>query len=492
MRPSQTAIENSIKILFLSAEAAPLVKVGGLGDVAGSLPNAIRELKYHSDPPEKIDIRVAIPYYPSIKDTNLPVLLIGSKHLQQGSVNFHAEFYETVTTHSKLYLVDFPALKTSPRIYGEDPEMELEKFIQFNFSCLYLPSILDWNVDILHSNDWHTALVNHILRNATKNFQGFGDTKLILGIHNLPYMGPESVRLLKKYAIPHTTISDLPDWGTRQPLPMGLAASDAIVTVSPTYAKEILTSEFGCGLEKFLVNRKDRVFGILNGLDINYWNPQSDPDIPVHFSQEDLDLRSRIKSQIQENFKLVRDDSIPLLVVISRMDWQKGIDLLFEGFHKTRNWDFQLILLGTGNPELEKASLELQKVFPDNVRSILQFDLSLSKRLYAGGDMILLPSRYEPCGLAQLIAMRYGCIPVARRTGGLADTIIDSGRPKQQTGFLFEKASAASFLSALDRALESFQNKNRWRTIQKNAMNQDFSWTISAQRYLELYKSLLT
>jgi starch synthase len=253
-----------------------------------------------------------------------------------------------------------------------------------------------------------------------------------------------------------------------------------------------MTPEFGCGLENILAARKDQVSGILNGLDIESWDPSTDLALPSQYAWNTLDLRQINKTALLQEFNLApASDDLPLIVVISRFFHQKGVDLVVEALRKVIDQPWQAILLGTGDPELEQACRQLETDFPDRVRAAIKFDLALSQRMYGGADMLLMPSRYEPCGLSQMIAMRYGCIPVARATGGLKDTIKDSpGDEQQNTGFLFEKATGKECTKALKRALKIFKKKDLWQQMQINGMHQDFSWTRSAMQYASIYQSL--
>jgi starch synthase len=272
---------------------------------------------------------------------------------------------------------------------------------------------------------------------------------------------------------------------------LGLQTADRIVAVSPTYAQEILTPEYGCGLETFLQTRQKSISGIVNGLDQESWDPASDKAIPVNFKVTSLAKRKQNKTALLKEFSLDPDPGIPLLILVSRMDQQKGVDLAIEGLSQSIDGNWQAILLGTGDPKLEEACRRLEKDNPDRIRAAIRFDVSLSRRMYAGADILLMPSRYEPSGLAQMMAMRYGCVPLARATGGLQDTIIDATSSEDDgTGFLFKPATSAAFAETLQRALQVFRDTERWTAIQKRGMLKDFSWENSAIQYVKLYRGL--
>jgi len=276
---------------------------------------------------------------------------------------------------------------------------------------------------------------------------------------------------------------------------MGLQAADQIVAVSPTYAKEIMTPEYGRGLEPFFQARQASITGILNGIDQENWDPAKDANLPVNFDVTSIEKRGYNKIALANEFALDPDLKIPLLVLIARMDQQKGVDLAVQGLAQAMQSSWQAILLGTGNPQLEEACRQLEKDHPDRIRAAIRFDVPLSRRMLAGADILLLPSRYEPCGLTQMMAMRYGCVPLARATGGLQDTIIDvtgsEGTEGNETGFLFKPAKSDALVETLQRAFDFFPDKARWTAIQKRGMRQDFSWENSAIQYVQLYQGLL-
>jgi starch synthase len=292
---------------------------------------------------------------------------------------------------------------------------------------------------------------------------------------------------LPGFGLPPAAGSKLPVWAQNMPLPLGLLAADAIVAPSPTYAKEILTPEFGSGLGEFLGSRKDSVYGILNGINTEQWNPQTDQAIQSNYGLDDLDTRRENKAALVREFGLNPDPSIPLLVMITRMDPQKGVDLVPGALRQTTDRLWQAVLLGTGQPHIEKEVKALQAELPSRVQALIRYDAALSHRLYAGADLLLMPSRYEPCGLNQMIAMRYGCVPLARSVGGLSDTIEDYDQSSASNGFLFKAASSEALAGALRRALDVYARPADWRDLQKRGMQQDFSWERSARHYRDVY-----
>jgi starch synthase len=282
----------------------------------------------------------------------------------------------------------------------------------------------------------------------------------------------------------------LPKWARHMPLPMGLSTADRIIAVSPGYADEILTPEFGCGLDGFLFTCTEKITGILNGLDTVVWNPLSDPVLVARYSKSSLSKKIKNKQEIVTRLGLEFNPRTPLIIMISRLDQQKGLDYAIQALQNMTERKFQVVILGIGDPTLEDACQAFEDEYPERVRWLKRFDQTLSHQLYASGDIIIIPSRYEPCGLTQMISMRYGCVPVARNTGGLRDTIVDSEPQNGQTGFLFQNATAEECESAIERALNVFIDQSRWEMIQKNGMKKDFSWNNSAAKYADEYINL--
>ena len=478
--------KKDLNILFAVSEADPLVKVGGLGDVGGALPLALSQL-----PPEKLggvhlDIRLILPFHSSLKTSLQNVKWITNVKVMTSRKPIKAEVYQTHLGNLPVYLVDGDPISDLPGVYGDDPIKLAEKYTFFSLASLCFIRKLKWTIDVLHVHDWHTALLPYTVETYFKTESFFINTLKILSIHNLPFLGEKSSEVLQHYLLPPSKDEDLPEWARLLPLPLGLQASDQIIAVSPTYAREILTPEFGSGLEGYLQKHTDRITGILNGLDSSRWDPSTDSSIAQSFSVEDIENRHHNRTALLTEFDLNHNPDIPLLAFIGRLDPQKGVDLVLEALHKMAAQPWQLIILGTGNPDIEKACHDLQTRFPEKVRAVIRFDAALSRKLYAGTDMLLMPSRYEPCGLAQMIAMRYGCIPIGRATGGLKDTIQDASSA-DGTGFLFKEATAASLRAALKLAFERITDKTEWLEMQKRGMKQDFSWEKSSYEYAKIY-----
>ncbi len=476
-----------LKVLFLASEADPLIKVGGLGDVAGSLPYALRALEPGLIGGRELDVRLAIPFHSAIRHKLVAIEKVASFMVPNAKGDILAEVYLTVINHLPIYLVAGPPFSPGEPVYTTDNYRDGSKYTFFSLAALKLTEQIGWRPDIIHANDWHTAVTPYVAK-FSPDYAHLNQVRSILTVHNLPFMGAGADKALDEFGIPPINEEALPAWARQMPLPLGLASADRVIAVSSSYAEEILTPEFGCSLETFLQSRKETVSGILNGLDQENWDPATDQNIPSKFSSQDLELRSINRQALIQELSLKSDPAVPLMIIVSRMDQQKGIDLAIEALYQVSKKPWQAVILGTGAPLLEASCQHLQEDFPDRVRAILRFDAQFARRMYAGGDMILMPSRYEPCGLAQMIAMRYGCVPVARATGGLRDTIQDYPSPGA-TGFLFKDATSQALAETLVRTFKLFPDRANWQKLQLSGMQMDFSWQRSALAYAQVYRS---
>ncbi len=469
------------KILFLASEADPFVKVGGLGDVGGSLPNALLDLNAN------LDVRLVIPFHVAIRMDLFDIHRELVFTIARDGIEVPVQVFHVELRGLPVYLISGDPFSRATKVYDTDAAVDGEKFVFFSMAALELARKLDWRPDIVHANDWHTASALY----GVRMMQQAGDpfwlgVKTLMTVHNLCYMGAGSEAALTAYGLPAVNDPALPWWGQQTPMPLGLWAADEIVAVSPSYAEEIQTPEYGCGLETFLQSRHERVIGIVNGIDTVSWDPEKDEALAEPFSRDDLDARAATKKLLQTQFGLEINDSLPLLAMVTRMDQQKGVDIALGALRLITDLDWQAILLGSGNPDIEATARRLESDFPHRVSAVIRYDGKLSRQIYGGADMLLMPSRYEPCGLAQMIAMRYGAVPVARATGGLRDTIAEG-----YSGFLFTDASPGVMAGALRRAIKTFKKPENWQRIQRAGMGGDFSWQVSAQQYAELYQSML-
>ncbi len=488
-----------INVLFIASEADPLIKVGGLADVAGSLPRALREINTSESPvPFDLDVRLVIPYHPNIRSDQYPTQQIAEYPIHTIDGDILAKAFSLNIDGLPVYLIGGAPIDQETAVYSQDLEADGYKYVFFSLACLELARKLNWKPDILHANDWHTAASVYSLALQRPSEPFFSHTASLLTIHNLPYLGAMTASALEAFGLPPSEHSDLPSWAQHMALPLGLLTADSIVAVSPGYAKEILTEEFGSGLDNFLKTHSTKISGILNGLDIHKWDPITDAELAANFSAHNIQARSINKAFLQEELGLNINPHIPLLAMVSRMDPQKGVDLTVDALRSLLQSTainlslLQVVFLGTGDPELASAVRLLEHDCPDQVRAQIIFNERLSHHIYAGADILLMPSRYEPCGLSQMIAMHYGCVPIARSTGGLSDTIHDPSDSELSTGFLFSPARADALSVAIQRALIVYrQDSADWQGIQIRGMQQDFSWDRSAQEYKKRYRMLL-
>lgn len=479
-----------MKILFASSEAVPLIKTGGLADVSGALPQALR--RQHQD------VRLVLPAYRSVLDrigdcTTVARLVVRGQP---------ADLLETRLDDSRVpvYLVHTPALYDRPgNPYvgpdGHDWPDNADRFAHLARVVVEIATDrvgLRWQPELVHCNDWQTALAPALLSREVKR------PATLFTIHNLAYQGLFDWATLQRLGLPE-------EWWRWQALEFhghlsfikgGLAFADWISTVSPTYAREIRTPRFGYGLEGLLEHRADRLAGILNGVDYSVWDPRHDPLLPATYNGRSLAGKRRCRQALQQRFDLKGNDSAPLFAHIGRLVEQKGVDLILDCLPKLLAEGAQLVVLGSGDTALETALRSAAAEAPGRVGVHIGYDEALAHLIEAGADSFLMPSRFEPCGLNQLYSLRYGTVPVVHRTGGLADSVVDATEDTlaagTATGFQFDTPTAEALAGALDRALAARRQPKQWRQLVATGMRQDFSWTRSARSYLELYHRILS
>ncbi len=476
-----------MKVLFAVWECDPLIKVGGLGDVARSLPAALRDLG--------VDIRIILPFYKAIRLGKIKKNIVVTFELNYGGKP------ETVKiVHTENPITGIPVyLMQNDKYLGVAHHPETFAFFDKAIEKITADNLLSWLPDIIHCNDLHTGLIPLLVRDNKV------PVKTVLTIHNLSYQGKASIEVLDKLKVDKTKCH-LDKWEiTNRQLNFlmeGIIHADIVTTVSPTYAKEIMTEEFGCGLEEVLRGKEGRLFGILNGIDndwkqliksklVRYPYTSSKKEIPedtgfkIYPWEEGKALN---KLYLQKKLGLKVGKSIPMLSFIGRFDpYQKGIDILHKMVRKANLSEYELVILGTGDESWEERFQWLDQFYPDNVSCNFKFDEKLANEIYAASDFIIIPSKFEPCGLIQMIAMFYGTLPIAHRTGGLIDSIKDN-----MNGFIFDHYSSEALENAVQKALFIWhQDKPRYRNMVEAALNSDFSWKKSAGEYLELYNKLI-
>ncbi len=475
----------TLKILILAAEVVPFAKTGGLADVAGALPKAVRNLGH--------DVRVAMPRYGRIDP--------GKFGLQEVVPTFDVPLHRAtqparilegrIGSDVPVYFVDNAHYFEREGIYMYPDDAD--RFIFFCRAALEALKHLDWQPDVIHCHDWHTAIVPNWLATIYKNDPFFARTVTIYTIHNLAYQGIFGYRVLE--------IAGLDEWGFQYHAEMadlnevvdlmgrGIYWADIVSTVSETYAREILTPEFGERLDPLLRDRRDRLFGILNGIDYEVIDPASDPHIAVQYDMETVARRRQNKSALQREAKLPEEPDVPVLGIISRLNDAKGFDILGEVIDHVLDLGVQIVLMGTGEQHYHDLFSRMVEQYPQQVAIFLTFNTPLGQRIYAGSDMFLMPSRVEPCGTNQLVALRYGSVPIVRATGGLADTVQDyHPRAGQGNGFVFRSYDRWLLFAAVVRAVETYKHHDAWQQLQKRGMAADHSWHRSAIKYVDLYR----
>lgn len=486
-----------MKILVISSEYEPLTKVGGLGEVTSSLS---RELKNFG-----CDVKIAIPYYKDIK-TNLKKLgqLPKSARIKLDVcidwLPVKGKVYIININGVDCYLIDNPELYNRNYIYNPYISDNNDDNIRFGFfalSALQLTKRLDFKPDIIHCHDWQTAFVPLMLRwrKHLRDDEYFKQSKIIFTIHNLSYQGIFSKNTLNLFGLPEflLTSQDLEHEGYLNLMKAGILFSDLITTVSETYSKEILNPEYGCGIDRILrmVNQDSKkLVGILNGIDYSHWDPATDKYIYKKYSIDKIGLKAENKNRLLNEFNFVVENDKPLLGMISKLTDQRGIDLLIESVSQILDLGFQILVLGIGDNKYHKKLQHIRNKYRNNIVVIFKLDDIIARKIYSGADMILMPSRFEPCGLVQMIALKYGTIPVVRATGGLVDTVRDYNVHEKPTGFIFNQYSKVSLLDTLVRAVTVYEHKDEWTRLIKNAMSEDFSWKSSAKTYLDLFEKI--
>lgn len=486
-----------MKIVLASSEAVPFAKTGGLADVVTALAKSLNELGHET--------WLFLPYYSQIwkrsKPRDLSIEPTGHSleiPILDRDVNCRLLWAKLPESQVRVILVEQDEYYDREQLYnadGKDYADNCERFVYFSRAVLESCRVLQLQPDVIHANDWQTGLIPALLKLEYQQHSEFARTASLFTIHNMAFQGAFWHWDMKITGIDwkHFNMDEMEAYGQLNLLKTGVVYADYVTAVSPTYAQEIQTPDYGCGLHEVLKAKAHRLVGILNGIDTNEWNPAGDPHLPQHYSAEQIAPgKPGCKSALQNHYDLPVQSDVPLFGMISRMTEQKGIDLILNVAAQLLERNLQLVFLGTGQPEFESALKQLASRYPHQVGVEIGFNESLAHLIEAGSDLYLMPSRYEPCGLNQMYSMRYGTIPIVHRVGGLADSVTAATAENlatgTATGFQITEFTAEAFLAQVDQALQLYHQKPNWQQLMKTGMLQDWSWRRSAADYLSVYR----
>lgn len=464
------------KVLFCAAEAAPLAKVGGLADVVGSLPQALKT--------QGVDARILMPAHGSISLSGWKAKKINSFVVRIGNKRENVNIWHIKVKSTNYYLLQNKTYFKG-KVYEGD---NADKYLFFARAALKALELLPFKPQIIHAHDFHAASIITELATLPRSER----PGLVLTIHNLQHQGWTEEKTLVKFGFSVENFKLLnrskENKGWINLLAAGIKSADKITTVSPTYAKEILTAKYGYGLEKLLKSRRQDLVGILNGIDVKVYNPENDKKLTQVYSSKGVLTGKQFNKKAIRSYFNLEDNNLPLFVFIARFSNQKGLDLFKaeDLLRLQQKFPFQLIILGSGEEKYEQMILAVNKSLPDNMRTMIAFDETLAHNLYAAADYFLVPSRFEPCGLTQMMAMRYGTVPIVRATGGLKDTVVN-----KKTGLVFNQYTSKAFSNTLRQALEIYYNQPAlYKKMISNGLKQDWSWQASAPKYKRLYQEI--
>ncbi len=485
-----------MNILFATSEVVPFAKTGGLGDVCGALPEAFAKAGHH--------VKVFIPKFQAAQKYFQQMQKLDVQQgIEVNGTTFELTAYSI--KHKKLsleyvfiannFLFDRPELYMDSSTRQDYTDND-DRFIFFNKAVLETTKEILFKPDIAHAHDWQAALIPAYLKLNYKHDPFFENCKTILTIHNLAFHGMFPNKSFSKLGLPSDLFyptSPFEFYGKVNFLKASIIYADKITTVSQTYAKEIQTEEFGCGLDGVLKNRSEDIFGILNGVDYTVWSPTRDSEISHTFRKQNLSGKKINKVDLLNHANLPVRDKTPLIGIISRLSDQKGFDLIEEIADDLFKLDLQLVLLGTGDKKYHKLFSALEEKYPDKCKAFLTFDNALAHKIEAGSDVFLMPSKYEPCGLNQMYSLKYGTVPIVRKVGGLADSVENYNfETGHGTGFVFESYDSKELLKTIQNAVNLFHDRRKWVKLMKQSMTEDFSLNKSAEKYLQLFESLIS
>jgi len=481
-----------LRISFVASEMSPLAKTGGLADVVGSLPKELEKLGHK--------VSVFIPYYREVKQVSkIPTQVVRTAmpvHLGQGMTQ-EVNVLQATLPKSKVpvYLIENSKAFDRDHLYGTmdgDYADNGERFILFSRAVIQWMREMKEEIDIIHCHDWQTALIPVYIKRVYSGESVFARTSTIFTIHNMAYQGlfPKEVMQRTGLGWELFTPEQFEFWGKVNFLKAGIVYADRVTTVSPTYAKEVLTPGFGLGMDGIMRTREKDLIGLLNGVDYDEWDPASDPHLPATYTKKVMTGKAACKAALKEEFGLHSPEGkrVMLIGAVSRLAEQKGFEIVSAALSRLGKRPIQFVMLGSGDRKIHEMMEEAARKHPHSIGIKLKFDNALAHRIYAGSDAFIIPSRFEPCGLGQMIAMKYGTVPIAHATGGLIDTIKPiEKKNKQGTGFLFKEMTQENLLKCIDEALELYDNEAAWKKLTADIQSEDFSWQASAKRYEALY-----
>lgn len=485
-------MDKPLRVLFVTPEAVPFAKTGGLADVAGALPKFLQALG--------CELRVVMPYYRMVKESGLPLQYLGEEiEVPIGNEILQADIYQGQLNQGiPIYFIgreeffDREYLYSTPRgDYFDNPE----RFVFFSKAALILCNHMGFSPEIIHHHEWQTGLISAYLKSIYRNDLLFSHTAMVFTIHNIAYQGIFKKEKFWLTGLPMEMYNPegIEFWERINFMKAGIVYADVINTVSQKYSEEIQTSEYGYGLEGVLRKRREDLYGVLNGVDYQDWDPSRDPHLIAHYDLKDISGKRECKRDLLKEFHLPPVlENFPLLGMISRLADQKGFDLLVKILDQLFSLDIGFVLVGTGEQKYHDLFIEVARKYPRKTGIRIAYDDRLAHKIEAGADLFLMPSKYEPCGLNQIYSLKYGTIPVVRATGGLDDTIVNySPTTRRGNGFKFTHYDAKEFLDQIRVAIGFYSQPEHWKQLIQNAMSEDFSWQRSAEAYLQLYRKAL-
>ncbi len=472
-----------MKVLYVASEAAPFIATGGLGEVAGSLPKALAE-KYK----DSIDIRVIIPLYKGISDRS-DFEFLGKTSVPLGWRQQYCGIFKRQINNITYYFIDNEYYFKRDDCYGYFDDGE--RFAFFSKAVLYILTIIDFMPDIVHANDWQTSLIPIYLKTKYNSYPGYRNIKTIITIHNIEYQGVYDLSISEDVFDLHGKEKSIIEYnGSINLLKGALETSDIISTVSESYAKEILDDYYAHGLAAIINKNQIKVRGILNGIDTDFYNPENDDALFETYSKNNLENKLLNKLNLQSLAGLPQDENIPVIGIVSRLVKHKGFDLIIDALEEVFKEKVQFVILGKGDRGYELYLKSLHDRYHDKLAVRIDFNSGVARKVYAGSDFLLMPSISEPCGISQMIASRYGTVPIVRETGGLKDSIHDCSLGSGN-GFTFYEQNPQILTDTIKRALKIYNNKEDWNKLVKTVMSVDFSWNVSAEKYFDMFQSLL-